>query len=155
AEGGILDKYKVELIGAKLPAIKVAEDRLLFKQAMDEIGLEMPKAGFANTIEEAREIAHTLGFPIIIRPSFTLGGTGGGIAFNPEEFEDIAQRGLMASPITEILVEESIIGWKEFELEVMRDLNDNVVIICSIENFDPMGVHTGDSITVAPAQTLT
>ncbi|HZS46140.1 MAG TPA: carbamoyl-phosphate synthase large subunit [Blastocatellia bacterium] len=155
SEGGILEKYNVELIGAKLPAIKVAEDRLLFKQAMDEIGLEMPKAGFANTIEEAREVAERLGFPTIIRPSFTLGGTGGGIAFNPEEFEEIAQRGLMASPITEILVEESIIGWKEFELEVMRDLNDNVVIICSIENFDPMGVHTGDSITVAPAQTLT
>src|SRR5436853_2951069 len=113
AESGILDKYNVELIGAKLPAIKLAEDRLLFKQAMHEIGLEMPKAGFAKTIEEAREIAKGLGFPTIIRPSFTLGGTGGGIAFNPEEFEEIAQRGLMASPITEILVEESIIGWKE------------------------------------------
>ncbi len=155
AEAGVLERNGVELIGAKLNAIKVAEDRLLFKQAMDEIGLVMPKARFCRTIEQTLEAAQEIDFPIIIRPSFTLGGTGGGIAFNSEEFEEIAERGLTASPISEILVEESIIGWKEFELEVMRDLADNVVIICSIENFDAMGVHTGDSITVAPAQTLT
>jgi len=155
AEAGVLDRHRVELIGAKLEAIKVAEDRLLFKQAMDEIGLLMPKARFCRTLPEALAAAEEIDFPIIIRPSFTLGGTGGGIAFNSEEFEEIAERGLAASPISEILVEESIIGWKEFELEVMRDLADNVVIICSIENFDAMGVHTGDSITVAPAQTLT
>jgi carbamoyl-phosphate synthase large subunit len=155
AEAGVLDKYNVELIGAKLDAIKVAEDRLLFKRAMDEIGLVMPKARFVRTMAEAVVAAEEISFPIIIRPSFTLGGTGGGIAYNHEEFEEIAERGLTASPISEILVEESIIGWKEFELEVMRDLADNVVIICSIENFDAMGVHTGDSITVAPAQTLT
>jgi carbamoyl-phosphate synthase large subunit len=155
AEAGVLKQYGVELIGAKLEAIKVAEDRLLFKQAMDEIGLLMPKARFVKTMAEAAEAAEEISFPIICRPSFTLGGTGGGIAFNSEEFEEIAERGLAASPISEILVEESIIGWKEFELEVMRDLADNVVIICSIENFDAMGVHTGDSITVAPAQTLT
>ncbi|MBK7601200.1 MAG: carbamoyl-phosphate synthase large subunit [Acidobacteria bacterium] len=155
AECGVLDKYNVELIGAKLNAIKVAEDRLLFKRAMDEIGLEMPKARFCRTMEQALVAAEEINFPIIIRPSFTLGGTGGGICYNGEEFEEIAERGLAASPIDEILVEESIIGWKEFELEVMRDLADNVVIICSIENFDAMGVHTGDSITVAPAQTLT
>ena len=155
AEEGVLARHGVELIGAKLNAIKVAEDRLLFKQAMDEIGLVMPKARFCRTIDQALQAAEEIDFPIIIRPSFTLGGTGGGIAFNSEEFEEIAERGLNASPISEILVEESIIGWKEFELEVMRDLADNVVIICSIENFDAMGVHTGDSITVAPAQTLT
>ncbi len=155
AAAGVLEKYGVELIGAKLEAIKVAEDRLLFKQAMDEIGLIMPKARFVRTMAEALEASEEIDFPIICRPSFTLGGTGGGIAFNNEEFEEIVERGLAASPISEILVEESIIGWKEFELEVMRDLADNVVIICSIENFDAMGVHTGDSITVAPAQTLT
>jgi carbamoyl-phosphate synthase large subunit len=155
AEAGVLDKYGVELIGAKLHAIKVAEDRLLFKQAMDEIGLEMPKARFCHNLTEAQDAAQEISFPIITRPSFTLGGTGGGIAYNYEEFVEIAERGLAASPISEILVEESIIGWKEYELEVMRDLADNVVIICSIENFDAMGVHTGDSITVAPAQTLT
>ncbi len=155
SESGVLERLGVELIGAKLKAIKVAEDRLLFKQAMDEIGLLMPKARFCHNLEESRAAAEEIDFPIIIRPSFTLGGTGGGIAYNGEEFEEIAERGLTASPISEILVEESIIGWKEFELEVMRDLNDNVVIICSIENFDAMGVHTGDSITVAPAQTLT
>jgi carbamoyl-phosphate synthase large subunit len=155
AESGVLDKFGVELIGAKLKAIKVAEDRLLFKQAMDEIGLQMPKARFCHTQPEAMVAAEEIDFPIIIRPSFTLGGTGGGIAYNYEEFEETAERGLSASPISEILVEESIIGWKEYELEVMRDLADNVVIICSIENFDAMGVHTGDSITVAPAQTLT
>ena len=155
AEAGVLEKFGVELIGAKLEAIKVAEDRLLFKRAMDEISLEMPKARFCHNMAEAAVAAEHIEFPIIIRPSFTLGGTGGGIAYNGEEFEEIAERGLAASPISEILVEESIIGWKEFELEVMRDLADNVVIICSIENFDAMGVHTGDSITVAPAQTLT
>jgi carbamoyl-phosphate synthase large subunit len=155
AEGGVLERYGVELIGAKLGAIKVAEDRLLFKRAMDEIGLVMPKARFCRTMAESLAAAEEIDFPIIIRPSFTLGGTGGGIAYNLEEFEEIAERGLTASPISEILVEESIIGWKEYELEVMRDLADNVVIICSIENFDPMGVHTGDSITVAPSQTLT
>ncbi|MCI0337585.1 MAG: carbamoyl-phosphate synthase large subunit [Acidobacteria bacterium] len=155
AETGVFEKYGVELIGAKLEAIKIAEDRLLFKKAMDEIGLQMPKARFCRTPAEASEAAEEINFPIIIRPSFTLGGTGGGIAYNAEEFEEIAERGLAASPISEILVEESIIGWKEYELEVMRDLADNVVIICSIENFDAMGIHTGDSITVAPAQTLT
>src|SRR5262245_5694225 len=155
AESGALEKFGVELIGAKLKAIKVAEDRLLFKQAMDEIGLQMPKARFCHTQAEAMVAAEEIDFPIIIRPSFTLGGTGGGIAYNYEEFEETAERGRSASPISEILVEESIIGWKEYELEVMRDLADNVVIICSIENFDAMGVHTGDSITVAPAQTLT
>jgi carbamoyl-phosphate synthase large subunit len=155
AESGVLERCGVELIGAKLDAIKIAEDRLLFKRAMDEIGLLMPKARFCRTMTEALAAAEEISYPIIIRPSFTLGGTGGGIAFNAEEFAEIAERGLAASPISEILVEESIIGWKEFELEVMRDLADNVVIICSIENFDAMGVHTGDSITVAPAQTLT
>ncbi|PWT93825.1 MAG: carbamoyl phosphate synthase large subunit, partial [Blastocatellia bacterium] len=135
--------------------IKVAENRLLFKQAMDEAGLEMPRGGFAQSWDEAKEIVALTGYPAIIRPSFTLGGTGGGTAYNPEEFEEIIRGGLAASPIHEVLIEESILGWKEFELEVMRDLADNVVIICSIENFDPMGVHTGDSITVAPAQTLT
>ena len=154
-EAGILDKFKVELIGAKLDAIKVAEDRQLFKKAMDEIGMEMPKARFCHNMEEAIAATDEIEFPIIIRPSFTMGGTGGGIAYNLEEFEEIAERGLTASPVSEIQVEESIIGWKEYELEVMRDLADNVVIICSIENFDPMGIHTGDSITVAPAQTLT
>ena len=155
SESGVLEKYGVELIGAKLAAIRIGEDRQLFKQAMDEIGLQMPKARFVHNMSEALEAAEEIDFPIILRPAFTLGGTGGGIAFNMEEFEEIAERGLTASPISEVLVEESIIGWKEFELEVMRDLADNVVIICSIENFDPMGVHTGDSVTVAPAQTLT
>ncbi len=154
-EKGILDKYGVRLIGANIDAIKVGEDRELFKKAMDEIGIPSAKGGFAHTWEEARAIVEEIGFPAIIRPAFTLGGTGGGTAYNPEEFEEIARNGLAASPVSQILVEESILGWKEYELEVMRDLNDNVVIICSIENFDPMGVHTGDSITVAPAQTLT
>jgi carbamoyl-phosphate synthase large subunit len=153
-EQGVLAKNGVELIGANIDAIKLAEDRELFKQAMDEAGLPMPKGGFAHSWIEAQEIVETTGYPAIIRPSFTLGGSGGGVAFNPEEFEDIARGGLAASPVHQVLIEESILGWKEFELEVMRDLNDNVVIICSIENFDPMGVHTGDSITVAPAQTL-
>ena len=155
AENGVLEKYGVELIGAKLPAIKMAEDRTLFKEAMQRIGLEVPRSGFAHNHGEAMAIVSEVGFPAIIRPSFTLGGTGGGIAYNMEEYEKMAVAGIEASPISEILVEESVIGWKEFELEVMRDTRDNVVIICSIENFDPMGVHTGDSITVAPAQTLT
>ncbi|MDQ6992645.1 MAG: carbamoyl-phosphate synthase large subunit [Mariprofundus sp.] len=152
---GILDKFAVKLIGAQPEAIDMAEDRLLFKKAMDRIGLEMARGGFAHSMDEARTLAVEIGYPIIIRPSFTLGGSGGGIAYNPEEFEQIAGAGIDASPTDEILVEESIIGWKEFEMEVMRDHADNCVIICSIENIDPMGVHTGDSITVAPAQTLT
>ena len=154
-EAGILDKHDVKLIGANIESIKIGEDRELFKNAMDEIGIKMAEGDFATTWDEAREIVKQTGYPAIIRPSYTLGGTGGGTAYNPEEFEEIVQRGLAASPNSQVLIEESILGWKEFELEVMRDLNDNVVIICSIENFDPMGVHTGDSITVAPAQTLT
>ncbi|MDT8376441.1 MAG: carbamoyl-phosphate synthase large subunit [Mariprofundaceae bacterium] len=152
---GILEKFNVQLIGAQPDAIDMAEDRERFKEAMDRINLEMARGGFAHSMQEARELADEIGYPIIIRPSFTLGGSGGGIAYNPGEFEQIAQSGLDASPTDEILVEESIIGWKEYEMEVMRDCNDNCVIICSIENLDPMGVHTGDSITVAPAQTLT
>ncbi|HYR37977.1 MAG TPA: carbamoyl-phosphate synthase large subunit [Methylomirabilota bacterium] len=157
AEDGTLDRFGVELIGAKLPAIRTAEDRNLFGAAMARIGLEMPKGFFATTAEEARAgvRAGRMGFPLIIRPSFTLGGTGGSVAYHPEELEAAVKWGLQQSPAGQVLVEESVIGWKEFELEVMRDLADNVVIICSIENFDPMGVHTGDSITVAPAQTLT
>jgi len=155
AENGVLEKYGVELIGAKLPAIKKAEDRTLFKQAMEKIGLEVPRSGFAHNQAEAMEIIKEVGFPAIIRPSFTLGGTGGGIAYNMEEYEKMALAGIDASPTDEVLVEESVIGWKEYELEVMRDTKDNVVIICSIENLDAMGIHTGDSITVAPAQTLT
>ncbi len=154
-EQGILEKYDVQLIGANIESIKVGEDRELFQKAMNEIGIESAKGDFAHTWEEAKKIVEETGYPAIIRPAYTLGGTGGGIAYNPEEFEEIVERGLTASPVSQVLIEESILGWKEFELEVMRDLNDNVVIICSIENFDPMGVHTGDSITVAPAQTLT
>ncbi|MFC0677898.1 carbamoyl-phosphate synthase large subunit [Lysobacter korlensis] len=155
ADNGVLEKYNVELIGAKRDAIRMAEDRELFRVAMAEIGLECPKAAVAKTFEQAVEIQATVGYPTIIRPSFTLGGTGGGIAYNKEEFEDIAKRGLELSPVHEILVEESVLGWKEFEMEVVRDTADNCIIVCSIENFDAMGVHTGDSITVAPAQTLT
>ncbi len=155
AEKGILKKYKVETIGANIQAIKKGEDRLLFKQAMQKIGLDLPKSDKAYTIKEAMEVVHRIGFPLIIRPSFTLGGTGGNVAYNIEEFKGLAKLGLESSMIGEILIEESVIGWKEFELEVMRDLKDNVVVICSIENLDPMGVHTGDSITVAPVQTLT
>jgi carbamoyl-phosphate synthase large subunit len=154
-DAGVLEENGVEMIGAKREAIKIAEDRMLFKKAMDEAGLQMPRGGFAKSWAEAENVVKETDYPAIIRPSFTLGGTGGGTAFNPEEFEEIVRNGLAASPIHEVLIEESILGWKEFELEVMRDLADNVVIICSIENFDPMGVHTGDSITVAPAQTLT
>jgi carbamoyl-phosphate synthase large subunit len=155
AESGVLERYGVELIGAKLDAIRKAESRELFKASMQRIGLEVPASGHARSRDEAQAIVSTLGFPVIVRPSFTLGGTGGNIAYNQEEFEQHVEWGLNASPNHEILIEESVLGWKEFELEVMRDLRDNVVIICSIENFDPMGVHTGDSITVAPVQTLT
>ena len=154
-ERGGLERFGVELIGARLEAIRTAEDRELFKRAMDEAGLEMPEGHFVHSLEEALARQHDLGYPTIVRPSFTLGGSGGGIAYNGEEFERIVSHGLDLSPIGEVLIEMSVLGWKEYELEVMRDLNDNVVIICSIENFDPMGVHTGDSITVAPAQTLT
>ncbi|HVG84059.1 MAG TPA: carbamoyl-phosphate synthase large subunit [Vicinamibacterales bacterium] len=154
-ELGVLDKYDVELIGAQIPAIKVAEDRLLFKNAMREIGIDMPRSGVAKSLEEALAMVEETGFPAIIRPSFTMGGVGGGIAYNLDEFKEICSRGLSLSPVHEVLVEESVIGWKEFELEVMRDGADNFVVICSIENIDPMGVHTGDSITVAPALTLT
>ncbi|MFA4992953.1 MAG: carbamoyl-phosphate synthase large subunit [Candidatus Omnitrophota bacterium] len=155
AEKGILRKYKVETIGANIKAIKKGEDRQLFKAAMEKIGLDLPKSGRAYNLDEAIAVSKKIGFPLIIRPSFTLGGVGGSIAYNIEEFKLLAKRGLESSMISEILVEESVLGWKEFELEVMRDLRDNVVVICSIENFDPMGVHTGDSITVAPIQTLT
>ena len=155
SERGILDKYNVELIGADYKAIKKAEDREEFKAAIESIHLEVPRSGLARTMEEAKKVAREVGFPLIIRPSYTLGGTGASVAYNVDEFAVLAQRGLESSMISEILIEESVIGWKEFELEVMRDKKDNVVIICSIENLDPMGVHTGDSITVAPAQTLT
>jgi carbamoyl-phosphate synthase large subunit len=155
AEAGILEKYGCELIGAKLPAIKKAEDRGLFKDAMISIGLEVPRSRVIHTLDEAREFGAELGYNAIIRPAFTLGGSGAGVAFNKEEYDEVVEWGLTCSPIHEVLVEESVLGWKEYELEVMRDLNDNVVIICSIENLDPMGIHTGDSITVAPAQTLT
>ena len=155
AREGVLEKYNVELIAASREAIDMAEDRDLFRKAMDEIGLESPRAEIAHSMEEALEKQADIGFPTIIRPSFTLGGTGGGIAYNLEEFKHIVTHGLEMSPTTEVLLEESVIGWKEFEMEVVRDKNDNCIIVCSIENFDPMGVHTGDSITVAPAQTLT
>jgi len=154
AETGVLEKYNVRLIGASVDSIRVAENRLLFRNAMEEIGVEVPASGAAKSLEDAVRIVETVGFPAIIRPSFTMGGVGGGIAYNIEEFRELAGRGLDLSPVHEILVEESVIGWKEFELEVMRDVADNFVVICSIENVDPMGVHTGDSITVAPALTL-
>jgi carbamoyl-phosphate synthase large subunit len=155
AREGVLEKYKVEMIAASREAIDMAEDRDLFRKAMEEIGLEVPRAEIAHSIEEAHEKQASVGYPTIIRPSFTMGGSGGGIAYNREEFERIVTHGLEMSPTTEVLLEESVIGWKEFEMEVVRDRNDNCIIVCSIENFDPMGVHTGDSITVAPAQTLT
>ena len=151
---GVLEKYKVELIGASPEAIDKAEDRLKFKDAMTKIGLGSARSGIAHSMEESWTVQKTLGFPTVIRPSFTLGGTGGGIAYNAEEFEVICKRGLEASPTSELLIEESLLGWKEYEMEVVRDKADNCIIICSIENLDPMGVHTGDSITVAPAQTL-
>ncbi len=155
AERGVLEKYHVEMIGASIPVIHKAEDREKFRHAMERIGLKMPKSGFARNMNEVRKIAETIGFPIIIRAAFTLGGTGSGVAYNWEELDAIAKAGLEASMISEVMVEQSVLGWKEYELEVMRDRADNVVIICSIENLDPMGVHTGESITVAPAQTLT
>jgi carbamoyl-phosphate synthase large subunit len=155
AEQGILERYGVEMIGAKLEAIKKAEDRDLFKEAMKRIGLDLPRSGYARTLREALKIQRKLSFPAIIRPSRTLGGSGGNIAYGPEDFKEVVHWGLNISPVHEVLIEESVLGWKEFELEVMRDHKDNVVIVCPIENFDPMGVHTGDSITVAPAQTLT
>ncbi len=155
SESGVLARYGVEMIGANAEAIRKAEQRELFKQTMLAQGLDVPRSGVAHTLEEARQAAETIGFPAVIRPAFTLGGTGGGIAYNGEEFQQIAENGLALSRVSEILVEESVEGWKEFELEVMRDRKDNVVIVCSIENLDPMGVHTGDSITVAPVQTLT
>jgi carbamoyl-phosphate synthase large subunit len=155
AEQGVLDKYGVELIGASLPVIQKAESRMQFRQAMENIGLQVPKSGIAQNLEQVRSFGQSLDFPIIIRPAYTLGGTGGGVAYNKEELEAIAKQGMAASMTSEVMLEESLLGWKEFELEVMRDGNDNCVIICSIENLDPMGVHTGDSITVAPAQTLT
>jgi carbamoyl-phosphate synthase large subunit len=155
SDSGVLDKYNVKLIGANVDAIKKAEDRLYFKDAMQKIGLDIPKSALVNNLKDGLEFAGKIGFPVIIRPSFTLGGSGGGMAYNREELLEVLARGLDFSPVHEALIEESVLGWKEFELEVMRDLRDNVIIICSIENFDPMGVHTGDSITVAPAQTLT
>jgi len=155
AEAGVLDQYGVELIGAKLDAIKKAEDRLLFKDAMKKIGLDLPQSQLVTTVEKGLEFAARIGYPVILRPSFTLGGSGGGIAYNREDLVEILEHGLDLSPVHEVLIEESVLGWKEFELEVMRDQADNAIIVCSIENFDPMGVHTGDSITVAPAQTLT
>lgn len=154
-EMGVLDNYGVQLIGANIDAIKKAEDRDLFRKAMENVGIEIPRSEIATSVDEALSIADVLGYPVVVRPAFTLGGTGGGIAYNREELKEIAKRGIEMSMINQVLIEESVIGWKEFELEVMRDRADNVVIICSIENFDPMGVHTGDSITVAPAQTLT
>src|SRR6202167_543712 len=155
AEAGVLDKYGVELIGAKIDSIKKAEDRLLFKDAMKKIGLSLPQSQLVNTIDKGLEFAARIGYPVILRPSFTMCGSGGSIAYNREDAEEILERGIDLSPVHEVLIEESVLGWKEFELEVMRDLADNAIIVCSIENFDPMGVHTGDSITVAPAQTLT
>ncbi len=157
ANEGVLERHGVELVGARIESIRKAEDREMFKAAMERIGLEVTRSGYARSLEDAYRIRdeHQIEFPIIIRPSFTLGGFGGNVAYNEEEFAEKIRWGLDASPTTEVLVEESIIGWKEYELEVMRDTADNCVIVCSIENLDPMGVHTGDSITVAPAQTLT
>src|SRR5499426_3758777 len=152
---GVLERFDVELIAASREAIDMAEDRELFRNAMRDIGLDVPRARIAHSMEEALAVQAEIGYPTVIRPSFTLGGSGGGIAYNREEFEEIVARGLDASPTNEMLLEESVLGWKEFEMEVVRDHNDNCIIVCSIENLDPMGVHTGDSITVAPAQTLT
>src|SRR5574343_190613 len=155
AKNGVLEKYNVELIGASREAIDKAEDREKFKSAMTKIGLGSARSGIAHSLEEAMQVQASVGFPVIIRPSFTLGGSGGGIAYNMEEFQDICKGGLEASPTKELLIEESLIGWKEYEMEVVRDRADNCIIVCSIENLDPMGVHTGDSSTVAPPQTLT
>ena len=153
-EKGVLKKYGVELLGAQISSIQKAEDREKFKEAMDEVSIDTALGNFVYSWDEAKELIDTINFPVIIRPSFTLGGTGGSVAYNFEEFQDLVEKGLASSPISEILIEESLIGWKEYELEVVRDKSDNVIIICSIENIDPMGVHTGDSITVAPAMTL-
>src|SRR3954451_15358926 len=155
ADEGVLEKYGVSLIGAQLGAIKKAEDRLLFKDAMTRIGLDVPKSALVNNLKDGLDFCTKIGFPAVLRPSFTLGGSGGGIAYNGEELIDLLSRGLDLSPVHEVLLEESVLGWKEYELELMRDMMDNVIVICSIENFDPMGVHPGVSITVAPAQTLT
>ena len=154
AKSGVLAECGVELIGARADVIEKAESRELFREAMEKIGLKMPASGIARTIDEARQLGNVLPFPLIIRPAFTLGGTGGGVAYNMEDLEAIAASGLSASPTSEVMIEQSVLGWKEIEMEVMRDAKDNCVIICAIENFDPMGVHTGDSITVAPVQTL-
>ena len=151
---GVLDKFNVQLIGAQVAAIDKAEDREQFKKAMDEVGIDTAQGGFVHTWEEAKELINDLHFPVIIRPSFTLGGTGGSVAYNYDEYQPLIENGLNASPISEVLIEESLLGWKEFELEVIRDKADNAIIVCSIENIDPMGVHTGDSVTVAPAMTL-
>ena len=153
-EKGVLEEFNVELIGANVKAIKKAENREDFKISMEEIGIETARGGFANNIKEAYKVIENIPFPIIIRPSFTMGGSGGSVAYNIEEFNDLIDKGLAASPISEVLIEESLIGWKEFEMEVIRDSANNAIIICSIENLDPMGIHTGDSITVAPSQTL-
>src|SRR5436309_5333242 len=155
AEDGTLERFGVELIGAKLPAIRKAEDRQLFKEAMERIGLALPRSGYARSLDEARTIVRQIGYLAIIRPSFTLGGTGGSNAYNPDELEEALRWGLQTSPVSTVLVAESVLGWKEFELELMPDPPDHAVIICSIETVDPMGVHTGDSVTVAPAQPLT
>ena len=155
AREGVLEKYGVELIGAKREAIDKAEDRQKFDIAMKSIGLETPRSAIAHSMVEARQVQSQLGYPCVIRPSFTLGGSGGGVAYNHDDFEEICERGLDLSPTSELLIDESLLGWKEFEMEVVRDRNDNCIIVCSIENLDPMGVHTGDSITIAPAQTLT
>ncbi|MBC7287999.1 MAG: carbamoyl-phosphate synthase large subunit, partial [Armatimonadetes bacterium] len=155
ADSGALARYNVQLIGASRMAIRKAEERELFKDTMLRAGLDVPRSDFAHNLREAKQIAERIGYPVIIRPSGTLGGTGGGTAYNAKQLEEVVARGLDASPMNEVLVEESVMGWKEYELEVMRDRKDNVVIVCPIENFDPMGIHTGDSITVAPAQTLT
>ncbi|MCA1925610.1 MAG: carbamoyl phosphate synthase large subunit, partial [Thiobacillus sp.] len=155
ARHGVLEKYGVEMIGASREAIDKAEDREKFKAAMTKLGLGSARSSIAHSMEEALQVQAVLGFPTIIRPSFTMGGSGGGIAYNKDEFVAICERGLEASPTHELLIEESLLGWKEYEMEVVRDRKDNCIVICSIENFDPMGVHTGDSITVAPAQTLT
>lgn len=152
---GILEKYGVELIGARHEAIQKAEDRHLFDQAMKSIGLETPRSKIVHSMEEALDVPDMFGYPLIVRPSYTMGGSGGGVAYNKEEYDEICRRGLRLSPTNELLIDESLLGWKEYEMEVVRDRNDNCIIICAIENFDPMGVHTGDSITVAPAQTLT
>ena len=151
---GVFERFGVEVIGARPEAIATAEDRELFKRAMGDIGLEVPESGFAHSVAEAQEIARGIGFPVIVRPSFILGGSGSGIAADADALASLAEAGIDASPVREVLVERSIVGWKEYELEVMRDRADNCVVVCSIENLDPMGVHTGDSITVAPAQTL-